>query len=135
MKVSAKTDVTINLGQALGVSRSALLRGVRAATIEAKTLTIQELSQPGQGATRRNGSKASAPGEPPAPDTGRLRGSTQSEVRATTGGLAGTVSVNAEYAAALELGTETIAPRPYLSTVAKKYSKRLIEVFTRFARG
>lgn len=133
--VKAVTTVNINLSLANGIADAAALRGVRAATIEAKSLVIAQLSQPGQGALRPGGkSRASKPGQSPAPDTGTLRGSTSSEVGAGLDGYVGRVSVNAEYAAAQELGTETIAPRPYISTVVTKYTARIIDAFAKFAR-
>ena len=115
----------------------ATLDGFSTATLETKNLVINELSQRGTGKAYKRGQKvhvASAPGNPPAPDTGRLRGSTQSEVMSTQNGAVGIVSVNTEYAAALEFGTERIAPRPFISTVAREGAKRIAAVFTRYAR-
>lgn len=133
------TRVTVQIDLAKGdqLSAEAAERGVRAATIEAKNLTIAALSQPGKGRAYKRGRKvhiASKPGDPPAPDTGRLRGSTQSEVLRTNDGALGIVSVNTEYAAALELGTEKIAARPFISRVASENRERLMKVFAKFAR-
>lgn len=55
--------------------------------------------------------RASAPGEAPAIDTGHL---VNSFFTKKLGRLVRIIGVNAEYAAALEFGTERIAPRPYL---------------------
>jgi hypothetical protein len=135
--MTVRTTVRINLNVAGEISQEAVLRGVRAATIEAKTLTIDKLSQPGRGRTYERGTishRASAPGDPPAPDTGRLRQSVQSEVFSTPEGALGVVSVNASYAEALELGTEKIAPRPFISRVIADNGERLQAVFARFAR-
>lgn len=136
--MTARVSVNINLALAEELSRGAVERGVRAATIDAKNITIDLLSRPGKGEVYRRGKsvvhRASAPGDPPAPDTGRLRGSTQGEVFATADGALGVVSVNTEYAAALELGTEKMAPRPYISRLATDYAARLQAVFARFAR-
>lgn len=135
--MTVRTTVRIDLKVATNLSQAAVTRGVRAATIEAKALTIGELSKPGQGKTYRRGSithRASKPGDPPAPDTGRLRQSVQSEVFATPDGALGVVSVNASYAEHLELGTEKMKPRPFISTVATKYADRLQAVFAKFAR-
>lgn len=136
--MSARVTVNINFALADRISGEAAERGVRAATIEAKNLTIDMLSQPGKGRVYRKGKtvvhRASLPGRPPAPDTGRLRGSTQSEVFRTSDGAVGEVSVNTEYAAALELGTEKMAARPFISRVVADYGPRIQAVFARFAR-
>lgn len=56
--------------------------------------------------------RASAPGEPPAPDTGHLRRSLRTEYDREL--LAGTVIAGAVYAQALEFGTPRIEPRPFM---------------------
>lgn len=60
--------------------------------------------------------RASAPGEPPATDTGNLAGSIYSRM---TGNLTGEIGATAEYAAVLELGGAHIAPRPALTPAVK----------------
>ena len=135
--MTARVTVQIDLTLADALSQAAVERGVRAATIDAKGLMVGILSQPGKGRAYKRGTVthvASAPGAAPAPDTGRLRNSTQGEVFATSDGAVGIVSVNTEYAAALELGTEKIAPRPFISRLASEYAPRLAAVFARFAR-
>jgi hypothetical protein len=74
-------------------------------------LTREELSQPGSG--RVYGShQASAPGQPPAPDTGALLRSVR--VRRLGNGYPGVVwgGPTAPYARWLEYGTRTMRPRP-----------------------
>ena len=67
--------------------------------------------------------RASAPGEPPAPDTGRLRGTTQALV--LIGGnnsreiLIRSGDYEAKYARALEKGTAHIEPRPFFDITIK----------------
>lgn len=56
--------------------------------------------------------QASAPGEPPATDTGNLVDSVGSRM---IGPTEGEVTVGAEYAAILELGGVYLAPRPYFA--------------------
>jgi HK97 gp10 family phage protein len=135
---NARVTIDINIPLADDISQAAILRGVRGATVEAKNLVIDKLSQPGKGRVYRRGvsavHRASAPGDPPAVDTGRLRGSTQSEVMATSSGAFGIVSVNTEYAAYLEFGTEKIAPRPFMSAVLREGVGRIREAFIRYAR-
>ena len=81
---------------------------------ELRTAIIQNLSAPGRGRTyaRRGISHtASAPGDSPAVDTGRLRQSI-SVVKLTEGHYR--VGTNVSYAPLLEFGTRDIAPRPFL---------------------
>lgn len=66
-----------------------------------------KLYRRGRGVSHR----ASAPGEPPAPDTGRLMGSIQVEP-ATAGTLVAQVFSAAEYARRLEFGDVRVKPRP-----------------------
>jgi len=54
--------------------------------------------------------RASAAGEPPASDTGRLVGS----IRADIAGKEASVSANTVYAAPLEFGTSKMKPRPFM---------------------
>ena len=63
----------------------------------------------------------SAPGEPPAVDTGRLRASITHRVEMETDEVVGYVGTNVDYAGilngelkGLEFGTERMAPRPFL---------------------
>jgi hypothetical protein len=61
--------------------------------------------------------QASAPGEPPATDTGHLVQSGRTEFDFDN--LSGTANWSTEYAAKLELGTARIAPRPYASVAVQ----------------
>lgn len=108
---------------------------------------VEELSHPGTGHVRwgrirvaRKGKaprrvtgkqiakagRASAPGEPPAPDTGKLRGSIQTEYDSTA--QKGRVGTNDVRAAPLNFGTlnagrghkTTILPRPFMEPALKK---------------
>lgn len=67
-----------------------------------------------RGAARTNidpTNRASAPSEPPAPDTGVLRNSIDYELTSETTSRVGT---NEVYAEPLEFGTTRIAPRPFM---------------------
>lgn len=134
----AKVTVTLDVPLAQAVSQAAAERGVRAVVLDAERVMKVMLSQPGSGRIYPRGKtgfhRASAPGEPPAPDTGRLRNSVQTEVFRAPGEVSGRVSVNTEYAAALELGTEKVKRRPYLSRLGTEYAGRLAAVFQRFAQ-
>jgi HK97 gp10 family phage protein len=133
-----RVTVRVDIPAADRLTAEAVERGVRAATSEAKRQTIEMLSQQGKGRAYKRGKTkthiASRPGDPPAPDTGRLRNSTQSEVFRTGDGAIGIVSVNTEYARALELGTEKIAPRPFLARTLTEGRDRILQAFARFSR-
>lgn len=58
--------------------------------------------------------QASAPGQPPATDLGRLGASITHELGADNEGLVARVGTNVEYALFLEVGTRHMAPRPFL---------------------
>jgi len=68
--------------------------------------------------------KASAPGEPPAVDTGRLRSSITHEIEGTKG----YVGTNVEYALALEIGIG-MKPRPFLRPALHQNEKKILELF------
>lgn len=73
----------------------------------------QLASTPGTG--RRYGRhRASAPGNPPAPDTGRLRASISREVGKVGTVLVARVGTDVAYGRYLELGTSRMAARPFL---------------------
>jgi len=128
---------TINLAAADDLADDILERGVRAATIDAEALAVELLSQPGTGEVyRRNGRvhRASSPGDSPAPDTGFLRQSVGHDVSRTPAGIVGKVTASAEYAAALEFGTERMRPRPFLSRIPREFGARIRATFLKFAR-
>lgn len=128
---------TINLALADDYSEDMIERGIRAATLDAHAVAVQLVSGAGSGrAYRRNGvvHRASSPGDSPALDTGTLRASLGFETARTLVGTVGTVYATAEYAAALEFGTERMKPRPYLSRIPGEFGARIMAVFERFAR-
>lgn len=150
-KIKISSRVVISPAIAGDISLSAARRGVRGATSEADAFLVDILSQPGQGETYdtyfftdasgtvRPGKKraephtASAPGDAPAVDSGDLRRNRSQEITATPSGAIGELSVDMEYAEALELGTEKIEPRPFMSRLISKYTERIIDAFVRSA--
>ncbi len=79
-----------------------------------RTRIIENLSTPGSGRTYSRGGRshqASAPGDGPAVDTGRLRQSI-AVVRVADGHYK--VGTNVQYAPFLEFGTRRMAPRPFM---------------------
>jgi len=138
----ARAKVTFDIPLAQKVAMNAASRGVRAATLEAKRiLQVDILSSdpPRSGRDYPRGKnglmhRASAPGEAPAPDTGQLRALTSTEF-STNGTVAiGRVVNNLDKAAKLELGTEKIAPRPFMSKLLSgQYVARIKDAFDRGA--
>lgn len=96
--------------------RQAAMRGVVRGTESVRNEAISLiLNTPKTGRMYQRRSvehQASAPGEAPASDTGRLVNS----IRTTYDfeGLAGTVTASTAYAASLEYGTQRMEPRPYM---------------------
>jgi len=77
----------------------------------------------GSGRTYRRGKvthRASAPGQPPAVDTGRLRSSITYELGTSGRVLVARVGTNVNYARHLELGTSRMRPRPFLRPALAK---------------
>ena len=117
---SSKVTYEVNIPLAEQYVEAQVVRGMRALLLEGDRILADILSQPGTGRAYSRGSVvhvASAPGQPPAPDTGQLRNSRDTEVLFTPEGVLGVISVNADHAAPLQLGTDTIAPRPFINRV------------------
>jgi hypothetical protein len=77
----------------------------------------QLLRTPGRGETYKHGNvthRASAPGDPPARDTGQLGASIGTELARDADGLVERIGTNLKKGRYLELGTRDIEPRPYL---------------------
>lgn len=96
--------------------RQAAMRGVVRGTEEVRTEAVRlilETAKTGRIYTRGGIShQASAPGEPPATDTGTLVNSITTEYDESK--LVGRVVAKAPYAPYLEFGTQTMEPRPFL---------------------
>jgi HK97 gp10 family phage protein len=102
---------------------SRVMDAVRAATVQGLNRGVEDvaneavsliLNTPKSGRIyRRNGvsHQASAPGEPPASDTGQLVASVTTSVDETS--LTGNVNFGSDHSACLEYGTSKMEPRPY----------------------
>lgn len=110
--MSARWDGQALLDKVRQAANRGVVRGTERVLATAVRL-IQSGGKSGQVYVRRGVShQASAPGEPPASDTGRLAQS--GKTRYDMERVSGFVSFSTEYAEPLELGTEKMEPRPYL---------------------
>jgi phage gpG-like protein len=79
--------------------------------------------------------RASAPGQAPATDTGRLANSLKADIQ----GIRATVFTNVDYAPFLEFGTRTIEPRPFLFPALEQerpaWNRRLDKIVDQAAKG
>ena len=116
--------------------RGAAMRALDASAMHLVRNTKLKLSQEGGGRTYRRGTVthvASAPGQPPAVDTGRLRSSIRT-LKPNPGPLTRSVGTNVEYAPHLEHGTRTMAARPFLGPAALEERANLVKELTEALR-
>lgn len=129
--------VTLYDGVLARIAADAGERGLRGALGKAETVLKEDiLRRPGSGKIYGK-HQASAPGEPPAPDTDNLRSNTNADpnIREEGDDLVGRVVSNAEYAQALEKGTERMAARPFMSLLASDHADDLRRAFVEAAKG
>lgn len=81
--------------------------------------------------------RASAPGEPPAPDLGNLKANTNADPDIKEDGqdVVGRVLSNSAYASPLHNGTERIAARPFMDVPAREHRQQLTDAFVQGAKG
>lgn len=116
--------------------RQAALRGVVIAAHEVRSEAIRlilETKKSGRIYTRRGVQhQASAPGEPPASDTGTLVNSIDVVPNPAT--LSAVINASAQYARALEYGTQTIEPRPFMRPALNKKRVRIQTILSKELR-
>lgn len=92
----------------------------------------EKIRKKGSGRIYRRGKtthQASAAGEPPSTDTGRLLGSINYTVGADGRDIVGRVSANTEYAKYLEYGTTKMKPRPFLRPSLEEARRIIVGIF------
>lgn len=75
---------------------------------------------------------ASAPGQAPATDSGKLVGSIRYKKKSVS---EHEVSINSEYALALEVGTSRMAARPFITPALQNAKKKLMKAIKAINRG
>lgn len=112
-------SVNFNTYKVISTMRSTAGSRVFSAASEVRNIALQKLSGSRKGKIYRvPGTRkeyvASAPGEPPAQATGRLRQSVKIEVENIDRSLVGRVGTDLDYGRMLEFGTMKMLPRPWL---------------------
>jgi HK97 gp10 family phage protein len=112
-----------------GTAQNIRTHAVKSIQRGAKTGKVYEKTDP------KRTHKASAPGEAPATDTGRLANS----INADIDGKSATVYTDLEYAPWLEFGTQNMEPRPFLFPAMEKerpkWEQRLDRIVDQAAKG
>ncbi len=131
MKVEGLDDLTRRLKKYGKAAEGAIDGELKAAAVEtqrASVLSIQKGPKSGRvypPISGRRGSphQASAPGQPPATDTGRLANS----ITVLKRGDAWYAGTGEDYGLYLEMGTRRIEPRPWLQPAANHSAARLVD--------
>lgn len=137
MKILNKKEFYDKLNKRLGIVP---VKNAQRACFKAANLVKNEAqksiltgSKTGPVVTRYNPKRTiaiSAPGEPPASDTGFLASNITSEVRTVQGNrVFGIVRSTAPYSAFLEFGTTKMAARPFLQPALDKSAKKIQRIF------
>lgn len=124
VRITGSAELMRALQTAAAEVRDAASLAVMEAAAEGEALVKLKMQQgPHTGAIYKRGQllhQASAPGQPPAPDTGALMGGVYHEREAE---LTATFGSRMAYAAYLEFGTRHMAPRPVWVPVAEELQK------------
>lgn len=123
---------TENLKKALEQAEIEGEKGMKDVGVEVTNAVRKLLSTPGTGRVyRRRGGRthrASAPGQPPAVDTGKLRASYGWNTGKDPQGFFVDVGTSLKYAPMLEYGTRRMKPRPALRPAVEQVSNRIPEL-------
>ena len=115
------------------INAAAISRGDRALNVM-RNCAFEVLGHDGSGRVYKNGYVASAPGQPPAPDSGSLRRNWNQQK--LIGGNGGGVRIHLRlrsqmfYAPFLDLGTRKMAPRPFTKPIEQKATPQVAALFS-----
>lgn len=126
-----EAEVAFEVGQ---INRQVVSRSKRG-TVIMRNAAAQVLGQNGGGRAYKNGHVASAPGQPPAPDTGNLRRNWREQSFIQGNGLGRGLDVklritsDVPYSKFLEFGTRKMAPRPFVERIKTKSRPEIEALF------
>ncbi len=127
MSVRGSEQLRRNLARLAGAERRrAQQDGLEAGIRVVETHVKVNLSQQGSGEIYRRGNvehQASAPGEPPAVDTGNLRSSVMVDDVTPT---QATLGVHSDYGEYLEFGTSRMEARPYVRPAIDEHEGEIV---------
>lgn len=114
VEIDGISQLSRQLADLVGDAEAVMTETITRVVMDTRTNAVQGIQRgPATGAVRRNGSRASAPGQFPMSDTGRLANSVDFNLP-TAGRLTGEVGTNVIYGRYLEFGTSRMAARPWL---------------------
>lgn len=122
------------LGEVLGGIGVGGKKGLADVGVVATNRVKRNLSQRGTGRIYRRGGvihQASAPGQPPAVDTGRLRSSYTWRTGEDIRGVYVEVGTNVVYAPWLEFGTRYMKARPHLRPAIDELTEEIVHLIVR----
>lgn len=121
-------------GEVGAINRQVLSRARRGTNL-LRNAAMEVLGQNGSGRVYKNGHVASAPGQPPAPDTGNLRRNWRESQFVQPNGLGRGISVKLQiksdvfYAKFLEHGTRKMAARPFVEKIKTRARPQIESLF------
>lgn len=131
--ISITTKINNNIDKEL-IDKVHLLLGKAATEFETEMKNEIDTGKK-SGITYQRGNishRASAPGEAPATDSGKLVGSIRYKKKSDT---QHEVSINSEYALALEVGTSRMAARPFITPALQNAKKKLLKAIKAINKG
>lgn len=132
----------MSAGNQLEIAVKATVQEINAAAISRadrglnimRNVALEVLGHDGSGRVYRNGHVASAPGQPPAPDTSSLRNNWRKLKTITSNGGGVRIIMRLRsamhYAKYLDPGTRYIAQRPYVKPIEDKSKPKIAALFS-----
>lgn len=120
VEIDGLSKLTAQLADLVGDADAVVTETITRVVMETRNEAVRGIQRgPATGRVRPDGSRASAPGEYPMSDTGRLANSVDYNLP-TAGRMVGEVGTNVIYGRHLEFGTSRMGARPWLMPSFKK---------------